>query len=237
MRLLCFKFLLLIYLTMSSLAKVTPNWWTKQAGIEIENESLLHDLIIGEGKTKFIVIDFYWERCPDCENILEVWNNIVHDSYSKFNGEVILTQVEGKRNFETISQNYGIKNYPTLVMLAPLTYGTQYQWYPRTLPETQDSIERWIQSYIKKYKRENPEIFEQQPKVEEEKEKEDKEHDIKITTFKQKPQYEQPYKSSFNFLPTQNLAFIDRYVKANIKVASDLNFVMTETENFELNMM
>ena len=70
------------------------------------------------------MIDFYWERCPDCENILEVWNNIVHDSYSKFNGEVILTQVEGKRNFETISQNYGIKNYPTLVMLAPLTYGT-----------------------------------------------------------------------------------------------------------------
>ena len=138
MKLSCFKFLLLTYLSISSVAKVTPNWWTKQAGIEIANESLLNNLLIGEGKTKFIVIDFYWEKCPDCEHILEEWNKIVNNGYSKFNGEVIFTQIEGKRNFDTIAVNYDINWYPTLIILAPHTYGTVYQRFPTSLGETQD---------------------------------------------------------------------------------------------------
>ena len=61
-----------------------------------------------------------------CEDLQPEWNQLVTELYSKFNGEVIFTLVEGKRNYETITVNYNVQNYPTLIVLGPRTYGTKY---------------------------------------------------------------------------------------------------------------
>ena len=89
------------------------------------------------------------------------WNNAVNELYSKFDGEVVFTLVEGKKNYETISRNYDIREFPTLLVIGPRTYGTVYQKYSTTSQLTTAGIERWLKSYMSKYKRENAYIFEE----------------------------------------------------------------------------
>ena len=68
MRNMCFKLILLFSLCYMSVAnRVTPNWWAKSAGLRIEDNAMLSDLLAGEGRTKFVVIEFYMENCWDCE--------------------------------------------------------------------------------------------------------------------------------------------------------------------------
>ena len=157
----CFNLILLFLFCYMSVAKrVTPNWWTKSAGLKLDDNAMLNDLLSGEGRKKFVVIDFYMENCWDCEVFQPEWNNAVNELYSKFDGEVIFTLVEGKKNYETISRNYDIREFPTLLVIGPRTYGTVYQKYSSTSQLTAAGIERWLNSYMTRYKRENPDMFE-----------------------------------------------------------------------------
>ena len=85
----------------------------------------------------------------------------MNELYSKFDGEVVFTLVEGNENFETISRNYNVREFPTLLVIGPRTYGTVYQKYSSRSQLTKGGIERWLNSYMAKYKRENPELFEE----------------------------------------------------------------------------
>ncbi|CDW79110.1 protein disulfide [Stylonychia lemnae] len=119
------------------------NWWEQSLAKPIHSSQEYFDLLGGEGKNKFVFIDFYMEYCSWCYYILADFNQLIEDMNEWYGEEKVeFIKVDGNK-IKKLQELYKVPSYPYFVAVVPGTNGKTYSAF-KYQPRNYDTLKKWM---------------------------------------------------------------------------------------------
>lgn len=138
------------------LANCQEGWWDTLEGVKIKNLQHFKDLLLPEDAPyhdTHIMIEFYMENCRFCMSFKDDWNQLVNESYQKYNTDpsapkkVEFFLIDGIKEIE-LRRRYRINGFPSFVYLRPGSRGREARSYEQE--RTKEDMAEWLDSVMKK---------------------------------------------------------------------------------------
>jgi len=139
---------LLIFLICSALAFVESrpdrnmDWWNKGNAVIFKSQSF-EDAV---GKDNDIVVQFCAQFSADCHNIVPEYEKLV-ELYANKRKDVIIGKLDGW-TFNAIPQEYGIRNFPEIVMFRKGSKEIASKFEGEAPDRTAEKMSEWIEKVL-----------------------------------------------------------------------------------------